>query len=106
MTFRVVVTVAVVGVVVLAMRLRQTYAADIIKPPTTMPAMAVSAGQPNQSQFCLPACRSRRPSFTNSISRHPGRRAILADRRERWRQTMPIPRRIVKIFPPWPMVVL
>jgi glutathione peroxidase len=46
MTFRVVVTVAVVGVVVLAMRLRQTYAADIIKPPTTMPAMAASAGQP------------------------------------------------------------
>jgi glutathione peroxidase len=46
MTFRVVVTIAVVGVVVLAMRLRQTYAADIVKPPTTMPAMAVSAGQP------------------------------------------------------------
>ena len=46
MTFRVVVTVVVACVVVLAMRLRQTYAADIIKPPTTMPAMAVSTGQP------------------------------------------------------------
>jgi len=46
MTFRVVVTVVVACVVVLALRLRQTYAADIVKPPTTMPAMAVSAGQP------------------------------------------------------------
>jgi glutathione peroxidase len=46
MTFRVVLTVVIACVVVLALRLRQTYAADIIKPPTTMPAMAVSAGQP------------------------------------------------------------
>jgi glutathione peroxidase len=46
MTFRVVVMVAVVCVVVLAVRLRQTYAADIVKEPTTMPTVAASAGQP------------------------------------------------------------
>jgi len=46
MTFRLVVIVLVVCVIILAMRLRQTYAADIVKEPTTMPTVAASAGQP------------------------------------------------------------
>ena len=40
MTFRVVVLIVVACVVILAMRLRQTYAADIVKAPTTMPSVA------------------------------------------------------------------
>jgi glutathione peroxidase len=38
--------IVLAGLVIVGFWLRRTYAADIIKPPTTMPAVTASAGQP------------------------------------------------------------
>jgi glutathione peroxidase len=38
--------IVLAGLVIVGLWLRRTYAADIIKPPTTMPAVTASAGQP------------------------------------------------------------
>ena len=38
--------IVLAGLVIVGFWLHRTYAADIIKPPTTMPAMTASAGQP------------------------------------------------------------